>query len=363
VERSWAARPDAELVCAALGGDREPLAELLTRHWNTALFLAARVLGSLDLAHDAVQEAAIAAMTDLDRLRSADRFSAWFCGIALNVARRWRRQLRFEVPGQLADQASLEPGPAEAAELADLAARVRAAIDGLAKGQREAVLLFYLQGLSQLEVAAELGISPGAVKARLHQARAALAPRLAQMINLHEGDTVTTSNATEWIDVEVSEIRRTQDEDPARRKHIMTLAERNGDRWLPMWIGPAEATALAQTLSSAENPRPFTYKLAASLVDAAGASVTEVRITQLVPPVFYASVLVSGPAGLREVDSRPSDAVNLALAAGAPIRVDDQLFATTPPDHQEEVLAISVATADIADEAQQSMRAAFKEYR
>ena len=55
--------------------------------------------------------------------------------------------------------------------------------------------------------------------------------------------------------------------------------------------------------------------------------------------------------------------MNLALAAGAPIRVDDQLFATTPADHQEEVLAISVATADIAAEFQQSMRAALEEFR
>jgi RNA polymerase sigma factor (sigma-70 family) len=331
------------------------------RHWNTAVYLAARVLGSLDLAHDAVQEAAIAAMTDLGRLRSPDRFGAWFCGIALNVSRRWLRQLRFEIPGLVADQASPEPGPAEAAELADLAARVRTAIDGLAKGQREAVLLFYLQGLNQLEVAAELGISPGAVKARLHQARAALAPRLAQMTDIHEGEKVTASSQNEWVDVEVSEIRRTQEEDPTRRKHIMVLSERHGKRWLPMWIGPTEATALAMTLSSAETPRPFTYKLAASLVAAAGASVTEVRITRLVPPMFYASVLVRSPAGLQEVDSRPSDAVNLALAAGAPIRVDDQLFATTPPDHQEEVLAISVATADIAAEAQQTMREALTE--
>jgi RNA polymerase sigma factor (sigma-70 family) len=363
VERSGTARPDAELVRAALGGDREPLGELLVRHWNTAVFLAARVLGSPDLARDAVQEAAIAAMTDLDRLRSPDRFGAWFCGIALNVARRWLRQLRFEVPGQLADQASLAPGPAEAAELADLGARVRAAIDRLPKGQREAVLLFYLQGLSHLEVAAELGISRGAVKARLHQARGGLAPELAPMADIHEGETVTTSSATEWIDVEVSEIRRTGDKDPTRRKHIMILTERHGERWLPIWIGPVEATALALTLESAETPRPFTYKLAASLVAAAGSAVEEVRITQLVPPVFYASVLVRGPAGTQEVDSRPSDAVNLALAAGAPIRVDDQLFRVTPSDHQEEVLAFSVATTDIAAEAQQTMREALENDR
>ena len=345
----------------ALAGDRQALAELLLRHWDTAVSLAARVLGSADLARDAAQEAAIAAMTDLDRLRSPDRFGAWFCGIALNVSRRWRRQLRAEIPGPLADQASTAPGPAEAAEIADLAARVRTAIGRLPGGQREAVLLFYLQGLSHREVAAELGISPGAVKARLHQARARLAPGLTQMIDTHEGETVTTS-ATEWIDVDVSEIRRTQAEDPAQRKHIMILAERNGERWLPMWIGPAEATALALTLESAETPRPITYKLAASLVAAAGASVAEVRITRIVAPVFYASVLVRGPAGPQEVDARPSDAVNLALVTGAPIRVDEQLFGVTPPDHQQEVLAFSVATADIVAEAQQTIREALEEF-
>lgn len=79
-------RPDAELVQTALAGDRAAIAELLARHWDTAVFLAARVLGSPELARDAAQEAAIAAMTDLARLRSPDRFGAWFCGIALNLS-------------------------------------------------------------------------------------------------------------------------------------------------------------------------------------------------------------------------------------------------------------------------------------
>jgi DNA-directed RNA polymerase specialized sigma24 family protein len=52
------------------------MAELLRRHWDTAVLLAGRVLGSPDLARDAVQEAAVAAMTDLERLRSPDRFGA-----------------------------------------------------------------------------------------------------------------------------------------------------------------------------------------------------------------------------------------------------------------------------------------------
>jgi RNA polymerase sigma-70 factor (ECF subfamily) len=143
------------------------MAELLRRHWNTAVLLATRVLGSPDLARDAAQEAAIAAMTDLGRLRSPDRFGAWFCGIALNVSRRWWRQLQPEVPGLVPDLASASADPAQAAEAADTAARVRGAIAELADGQQDAVRLFYLQGLSHREVAAELGISVGAVKARL----------------------------------------------------------------------------------------------------------------------------------------------------------------------------------------------------
>src|SRR5215472_3821188 len=327
-------------------------AELVLRHWRNATFLASRVLGSQDLAADAVQEAAIAAMTNLDQLRSPDRFGAWFCGIALNVSRRWVRQLKAEIPAVLADQESGAIGPAEAAEIADLGRRVRAAIDQLPVGQREAVLLFYLQGLSHRQVAAELGVSPGAVKARLHQARAALAPRLAPMIQIAEEKAMATTDEMRWVDAEVGEVRRTDADDPAQRKHIMVLAERGGERTLPIWIGPAEATALALTLESAETPRPFTYKLAASLVAAAGASVTEVRITRLDPPVFYALVLVRAGTRLEEVDARPSDAVNLALATGAPIKIDRRLFDVPCSDeHAAELLATSAAAADIAAEA------------
>jgi RNA polymerase sigma factor (sigma-70 family) len=330
------------------------MAELLRRHWGTAVLLAERVLGSPDLARDAVQEAAIAAMTDVERLRSPDRFGAWFCGIALNVSRKWLRQLRSERSGLLADQPSEAADPAEAAEIADTAARVRRAIAALADGQQDAVRLFYLQGLSHREVADELGISVSAVKARLHQARAALAPRLAsfQTTREREAMAVTSTEAVEWTEVTVTDIRRSQDEDHSKREHVMVLTERDGERRLPIWIGPAEATALALTLESVETPRPFPYKLAAGLVEAAGSQITEVRITQLLSSIFYAIVVVRGPAGPREVDARPSDAVNLAVVTGVPIRVNAGLFAETARDPDAEVRRVSFpsATADIAAE-------------
>ena len=342
------------------------MAELLRRHWGTAVLLAGRVLGSPDLARDAAQEAAVAAMTDLERLRSPDRFGAWFCGIALNVARRWMRQRRPEVPGGPADLASAAPGPAEAAESADLAARVRGAVAALPNGQQGAVLLFYLQGMSHREVAGELGISVGAVKSRLHQARAALAPVLAPVADIPRERSTTVAGpagagpgqtSTDWVEVAVTEIRREENEDPARHKHIVILAERDGGRRLPIWVGPAEATALALELEAVETPRPFTYKLAASLVGAAGSRLTEVRITQLLDEVFYASVLVDGPAGPQEVDARPSDAVVLALAADAPIRVESALLALDlPVDRARDLSSLPVVTAEIAEEVRQRIR-------
>ena len=348
------AKTDAELVRESLAGAREPMGELLRRHWDTAVFLAARVLGSTDLARDAAQEAAIAAMTELTRLRSPERFGSWFCGITLNVSRRWRRQLRAEVTGSAADVAAPEPGPADAAEVADLAARIRRAVEALPSGQRDAVWLFYLQGLSHQEVAAELRISVGAVKARLHQARAALAPRLTRMLDAPEGTAMATEDNTAWTEVAVTEIRRSEGENPT---HVMVLRERSGDRGLPIWIGPMQAASLALALESVETPRPFTARLAVSLVTAAGSRIEEVRITRLIDCVFYATVVVRGSGGPEEVDARPSDAVNLALAANAPIRVDDRLFAAVQPEHTADAVAgIPVATADLAAEARQLLQ-------
>lgn len=160
------------------------------------------------------------------------------------------------------------------------------------------------------------------------------------------------THAVDWADVTVTEIRRSSDPDVLHRKHVMVLRERGGDRWLPIWIGPAEATALALALESAEAPRPFTYQLAASLVQAAGSQVSEVRITRLTEAVFYASVFVQGPAGGQEVDARPSDAVNLALVTGAPIRVDSELFGLgVRAGSADELASLPVATADMAAEA------------
>lgn len=130
-----------------------------------------------------------------------------------------------------------------------------------------------------------------------------------------------------WVDVEVSEVRRSADgNDPYARVHAVVLKERLGERHLPVYIGGPEALALACSLEAVDSPRPMTYQLAADLTRASGSTVSEVRVTKLSEHTFYALIVLQGPAGTSEVDARPSDAINLALVCGAPVRVNAALF-------------------------------------
>ncbi len=133
------------------------------------------------------------------------------------------------------------------------------------------------------------------------------------------------------------------------------LGERDGPRRLPIWVGPAKATVLALSLQAVETPRPLTYQMAAGLLDACGSRVSEVRITRLTGTVFYAVVVVDGPAGQREVDSRPSDAINLALVTGAPILADGALLDDPRASARDEWQDYPSRTAALTAEAQERM--------
>ncbi len=137
-------------------------------------------------------------------------------------------------------------------------------------GQRQAVLAFYWQGLTHAEAALELGTTPGAVKARLHKARAALAPQLSFYSPFVR--SMTSEGEPIMIEVEVSEVRRAIGEDTTRSLHVIVLKERGGTRLLPIYTGSTEAVALACTMEAVEMPRPLSYQMAASLVSAAGSS-------------------------------------------------------------------------------------------
>jgi RNA polymerase sigma factor (sigma-70 family) len=325
-----AARTDSELdlrlVAASQQGDRRAFGELVRRHREMLAALCRRALGDAELAEDAAQEAVLLALIELGRLRRPERFGPWLCGIGLNVCRRWLRERSREsrswaalAGGRVADWPPPDPGQQELLEAAELAARMRAAIAELPEGQRAAVALFYLSGLTQVEVAAHLGTSVAAVKTRLHKGRAGLRERLEPW---WREEYMGSGPVNEYLEMRVVDVRLAVGADDAPARHVVLLEEVDGERQLPIWIGEHEALAIAMTLQGRDLPRPGTYRFAAGLLDAAGSRLREVVLNRLAEEIFYAEAVLEGPQGERRVDARPSDALNLALVAGAPIRAD-----------------------------------------
>lgn len=104
---------------------------------------------------------------------------------------------------------------------------------------------------------------------------------------------------------------------------VVLLREVGTSRYLPIWIGTVEATAIAFAQEGVTPPRPLTHDLIKDMLEALGESLSEVRITNLEDGVFYA-VLVFGSG--REVSARPSDAIAIALRTGAPVLASQELL-------------------------------------
>ncbi|MFC2022885.1 bifunctional nuclease family protein, partial [Chloroflexota bacterium] len=103
---------------------------------------------------------------------------------------------------------------------------------------------------------------------------------------------------------------------------VVILKEKAAERYLPIWIGPAEADAIAVKLQGVSVPRPLTHDLLHSVIDALGAKVNSIIVSDLKSDTFYAKLILNVDGGQMEIDSRPSDALALA------VRADVSIFAT-----------------------------------
>ena len=109
-------------------------------------------------------------------------------------------------------------------------------------------------------------------------------------------------------------------------QRVVILKEKESDRYLPIWIGPAEADAIAVKLQDISVPRPLTHDLLRSVIKELSADISRIHISDLQNDTFYARIIISINGKEMEVDSRPSDAIALAVRAQVPIFAEEQVL-------------------------------------
>jgi hypothetical protein len=329
---------DATLVLLARSGDREAFGVLVQRYYASLLGLCVRLLDTHAEAQDLVQEAALSAWLKLHALREPARFAAWLHAIAANLARmelRRRRLLSLEalnIHGELMPlwQAGM-PLPEEVAALRELHDTIVAALAELSPLNRDALIGFYLQGYSYVELAALLGVPVSTLKGRLFFGRRRLRDRLRPLLEENSGLRIQHSEVAaqtlhqkweehemedEFVPVTVDSIRIS-----ALTQHRVVVLKANETRYLPIWIGPTEADAIGMVLSGEQSPRPLTHDLALRLLETVAARIEHVVITKITESTFFAEIALLVDDQRQLVDARPSDAIALAVRARAPIFV------------------------------------------
>ena len=114
---------------------------------------------------------------------------------------------------------------------------------------------------------------------------------------------------------------------PPYQGYVVILKEKEGERWLPIFIGAAEAQSISFLLQGLEYARPMTYDLFATILDVAGVEVQSATVNNLKENTFYAEVKLKNSSGEEKlIDARPSDAIALALRTQAPIQVADSVM-------------------------------------
>ncbi len=126
-----------------------------------------------------------------------------------------------------------------------------------------------------------------------------------------------------WIQMNVSTILF----DSRNSSYIVVLKDENGSKVLPIWIGAAEGNSIALAMSNTKSPRPLTHDLITSIFDRLEIEIARVVISDLIDNTFYASLYLLQNSKEYHIDSRPSDAIAIAIRIGAPVFVQEEVIA------------------------------------
>jgi bifunctional DNase/RNase len=124
--------------------------------------------------------------------------------------------------------------------------------------------------------------------------------------------------------------------DMVGKQPIVLLKTASGNKFLPIWIGHAEAAAILMKLQGAETPRPMTHDLLTEMLGELKTEVARITVTELRDNTFFALITLRQAAGEIEIDSRPSDAIAIAVRANAPIFAADKVIEESAIEFEQE---------------------------
>lgn len=143
---------------------------------------------------------------------------------------------------------------------------------------------------------------------------------------------------------------------------VVVLKDMNSERYLPIWIGPCEAEAITVKLQEVPAPRPLTHDLLRNVIRELGGKVVHILISDLRQEVYYARIVIDVAGEQMEIDSRPSDAIALAVRVSVPIFVAETVMdkaATEPDEDVEKEAASDTIAGEGVDETRLSAFADF----
>ncbi|HEX9896981.1 MAG TPA: bifunctional nuclease domain-containing protein [Dehalococcoidales bacterium] len=327
---------DIELVNLARNGDKNAFGLLVERYQAIAQRFAMRSVANSDSVQDIVQEAMLQAYLSLNSLRDPALFKSWLYGIVLNVCRHYirdRKTVFFSIEA-MAGGLQLDaipftdasPSPEQIAEEHELHSIVMDTINELEPADRKATLLFYYNQMSLQEIGDVLGISTSTVKVRLYRTRqrlkASLLSKHPEIISIEKRRKIMVRVIV--ADVVKNELKNGKDQ--PFTSYVIILQDEAGQRALPIWVGPFEGQSIAMGLGEYATQRPITFDFFVSLLKAVNSKIEEVRIETLKGDIFYAIVKIRCGKTSAEIDARPSDALALAVRAGSPVFVSEEVL-------------------------------------
>ncbi|HWH50406.1 MAG TPA: bifunctional nuclease family protein [Gemmatimonadaceae bacterium] len=150
--------------------------------------------------------------------------------------------------------------------------------------------------------------------------------------------------------------------DPGSQSYVVVLQEKGGERLLPIWIGQPEAESIVMQMHNIKRSRPLTHDLCKSLILGLGATVRRVQITRVESNTYFGELHLERDGRIVRIDSRPSDAIAIALRTDAPIFASESLLMLVEEDADESEDTEPLNLPGMARDASELSAEQLKEY-